>query len=110
MANLDLAGIITRTCSDLQAKFAALAHTHAAADITSGTLDSARLPVATTSAVGGVKVDGTTVTISNGVISATGGGGSGLPTVTTADNGKVLRVVNGEWAAVALPSASGVSF
>lgn len=74
MANLDLAGIITRTCSDLKAKFAALTHTHAAADITSGTLDAARLPVATTSAVGGVKVDGTTVTISNGVISAAGGG------------------------------------
>lgn len=34
----------------------------------------------------------------------------GLPSVTTADNGKVLRVVNGAWSAVALPSASGVSF
>ena len=33
-----------------------------------------------------------------------------LPTVTTSDNGKVLRVVNGAWAAVSLPSASGVSF
>ena len=28
----------------------------------------------------------------------------GLPTVTTADNGKVLCVVNGKWAAVTLPS------
>lgn len=35
---------------------------------------------------------------------------NGLPSVTTADNGKVLRVVNGAWSAVALPSASGVSF
>ena len=34
----------------------------------------------------------------------------GLPSVTTADNGKVLRVVNGAWSAVSLPSASGVSF
>jgi hypothetical protein len=34
----------------------------------------------------------------------------GLPGVTTADNGKVLRVVDGAWSAVSLPSASGVSF
>lgn len=33
-----------------------------------------------------------------------------LPTVTSSDNGKVLRVVSGAWAAVELPSASGVSF
>lgn len=33
-----------------------------------------------------------------------------LPSVTASDNGKVLRVVNGAWSAVALPSASGVSF
>lgn len=37
-------------------------------------------------------------------------GGSGLPPVTSADDGKVLRVVNGEWAAASLPNASGVSF
>ena len=33
-----------------------------------------------------------------------------LPSVTASDNGKVLRVVSGAWAAVSLPSASGVSF
>lgn len=33
-----------------------------------------------------------------------------LPTVTSSDNGKVLRVVSGAWSAVLLPSASGVSF
>jgi hypothetical protein len=33
-----------------------------------------------------------------------------LPSVTSSDNGKVLRVVSGEWAAASLPSASGVSF
>ena len=33
-----------------------------------------------------------------------------LPSVSASDNGKVLRVVNGAWAAVQLPSASGVSF
>lgn len=33
-----------------------------------------------------------------------------VPAVTSSDNGKVLRVVSGAWAAVQLPSASGVSF
>lgn len=33
-----------------------------------------------------------------------------LPTVTTSDNGKILRVVNGAWAADTVPSASGVNF
>ena len=33
-----------------------------------------------------------------------------LPTVTSSDNDKILRVVDGVWSAVALPSASGVSF
>ena len=33
-----------------------------------------------------------------------------LPTVTTADNGKFLRVVNGAWAAVSISDANGVSF
>lgn len=35
---------------------------------------------------------------------------TGLPSVSSSDNGKVLRVVSGAWAAVELPSASGVSF
>lgn len=34
----------------------------------------------------------------------------GLPAVTTDDNGKFLRVVNGAWAAVEITDASGVSF
>ena len=34
----------------------------------------------------------------------------GLPAVTASDNGKVLMVVNGAWAAASLPSANGVSF
>ena len=34
----------------------------------------------------------------------------GVPSVTTADNGKFLRVVNGAWAAVAIADASGVKF
>lgn len=35
---------------------------------------------------------------------------AGLPSVTSSDNGKVLRVVSGAWTAASLPSASGVSF
>lgn len=35
---------------------------------------------------------------------------STLPTVTTADNGKFLRVVAGEWAVASVPDANGVSF
>ena len=33
-----------------------------------------------------------------------------VPSVTTSDNGKFLRVVNGSWTAVAIDNASGVSF
>lgn len=34
----------------------------------------------------------------------------GVPSVTTADNGKFLRVVNGAWTAVEIANANGVSF
>ena len=34
----------------------------------------------------------------------------GVPSVSTADNGKFLRVVNGVWAAVAIADANGVKF
>jgi len=45
-----------------------------ASNLSSGTVSSARLPLATTAAVGAVKPDGTTITVdSNGVISASGG-------------------------------------
>ncbi len=37
-------------------------------------------------------------------------GKSTLPSVTSSDNGKVLMVVNGVWAAGSIPSANGVSF
>ena len=33
-----------------------------------------------------------------------------VPSVTTADNGKFLRVVNGAWAVAEVDNASGVSF
>lgn len=44
----------------------------------SGTASAAQIPVATTSANGGVKVDGTSITITGGTISAVG---NGLPTL-----------------------------
>lgn len=43
-------------------------HPHAASDITSGTLASARIPAATKSAIGGVKI-GSNITVSSGTIS-----------------------------------------
>jgi hypothetical protein len=39
--------------------------------------DAYVLPTATTSVLGGVRVDGTTITISGGIISSSGGGGGG---------------------------------
>lgn len=36
------------------------------------------------------------------------GGGSGLPSITEADNGKILQVVNGAWAVADAPSGGSV--
>jgi hypothetical protein len=59
----------------------------AASNLT-GTISADRLPLATTSAVGGVRVDGTTITITDGVISSTAsGGGSGTITSISAGTG-----------------------
>ena len=41
------------------------------------------MPTASTTVLGGVKVDGTTITISGGVISSTGGGSSGVSSFNT---------------------------
>jgi hypothetical protein len=61
----------------------------------SGTAAPAQLPVATTGAFGAVKPDGTTITISSGVISSVGGGGS------TAGASGVVQKSNGSGAHVA---------
>ena len=70
-----------------------------ASKITTGTFAAGQVPVATTAAFGAVKPDGTTITISGGVISSAGGGGAipaqpsmgGLADPTSADNQIVYR-------------------
>lgn len=52
-----------------------------------------------------LKTINNTTLVGSGNISITG-----LPAVTSADNGKVLMVINGAWAAGSILSATGVSF
>ena len=64
------------------------------------------------------KIENGTITLSNQTITpvTSVNGGTGVitirevPAVTTSDNGKFLRVVNGAWAAVAIANANGGSF
>lgn len=63
--------------------------------------DAYTLPVASTNTLGGVKVDGSTITIADGVISSTGGGSSGGgaepdgKTIITNADGKLETVIGG---------------
>lgn len=73
-------------------------------------LDNHRAVVATTSVLGHVKVDGTTITIADGVISSVGGGGGGpVPpppdtyAYITGDGGEYLLGDNGEYLYVETP-------
>lgn len=61
-------------------------HTHAAGDISSGTIAAARLPAATTSVLGAVKV-GTGLSVSSGTIS-----NSGVRSVATGTSNGTIRV------------------
>ena len=147
MAELDLAGIITRVCEDLKIKFSKVSFTstrntpNTVAFITvDGVTHRICAPAASTDTplMDGTASYGTSnnyyaradhvhptdtsrqATLVSGTNSKTVNGtsllGSGnistseLPTVTTSDNGKVLLVVSGAWAAASLPSANGVSF
>ena len=64
------------------------------------------------------KIENGTITLGNQTITpvTSVNGGTGVvtirevPAVTTTDNGKFLRVVNGAWAAVAIANANGGSF
>lgn len=46
----------------------------------------------------------------DGSVGPAGKDGAGVPAVTTADDGKFLRVASGVWTAVTVPNAEGVSF
>lgn len=61
--------------------------------------DAYTLPVASTDILGGVKVDGSTITIADGVISSTGGGGSGVEagTDTVIEDGKLSTIYGGSY-------------
>jgi len=67
-------GVVSISHTDVTA--ASASHTHAASDITSGTLDAARLPLATTIAAGAVIV-GTGLGVSSGTVSVTYGTSAG---------------------------------
>lgn len=87
-------------------------HTHTAAEV--GALpDTTDIPTQASIAnsgftknagtLTGVTINGSAATVSNGNASFNielGGSGSGLPTVSASDNGKILQVVNGQWTLV----------
>lgn len=60
-------------------------------------------------ALGGTAATVADITIIPDMVNAiatliSGGGGARLPEVSASDNGKVLTVVSGDWAAAALPT------
>lgn len=105
------------TTGHTHSQYATTAHTHTAAEVgamatsersnylTTATTIPTESTIAssgfTKNAITGINVNGSAATVTNGVAEITvQGGGSTLPSVTAADNGKVLMVVNGAWAAV----------
>lgn len=77
-----------------------------ASNLNSGTVPSARLPIADTTTLGAIKVGAGLNVSDSGMVSVK----TELPTVTTSDNGKFLQVVNGNWMAMEYAAAEGVGF
>lgn len=82
-------------------QYATTAHTHTASEV-GAMATSERSNYSTTAHthsqyISGLTFNGTAVTVTNGVAAITG---QTLPTVTSADNGKVMMVVEGAWALV----------
>ena len=75
---------------------------------TAGTIGNGTIPISITGVT--APTNNTDAANKKYVDDAVAGGGGGLPSVTTADNGKFLRVVNGAWAADTVPSANGEYF
>ena len=105
------------TTGHTHSQYATTSHTHTAAEVgamatsergnyltTATTIPTESTIVGsgfTKNAIIGINVNGSAATVTNGVAEITvQSGGSTLPSVTAADNGKVLMVVNGAWAAV----------
>ena len=75
-----------------------------------GTIQSTSLPKATTSALGAVRVDGSSITIdANGIISSTGGGGTGSGTVNTGTAGQLAYYASSTTAVSPLTALSWTS-
>ena len=81
-----------------RSNYSTTAHTHDQYSLTSHTHDIYSTTAHTHDQyISGITYNGTAVTVTNGVAAITG---SALPTVTSADNGKVMMVVEGAWALV----------
>ena len=101
------------TTAHTHSEYSTTAHTHTASEVgamatsersnylttatTIPTESSIQSSGFTKNAITGVTFNGTAATVSNGVASITA---PTLPSVTSSDNGNVLMVVNGAWAAV----------
>lgn len=75
-------GTVTISASDVSG-LAAVATSGSASDLSAGTVPSARLPIATDTSAGAIKI-GSGLTITDGVVSASGGSGGGSYTLPTA--------------------------